>query len=252
MNARKDDRSVEKPPARPSRNSASGALASVGGAARRPRELRALPSVSPMEAVQEVNLRCVELLMHAARQDTPEALALAMELRDLLRQLTPEMRARAARRAFLLVDMRFSNPDWWRRVKAYPARVEPAEGRGSFPRPAAIQLARSVLTLAWHCVRADRQAANVLLGMHFAVSELIAKMAINDIDRIVERHFRHARPRWETRPDIWRKLLLASKTPNIRRAREINVRGLQWIAGALIAPRADLVPSGQTPKRPSL
>jgi len=241
MNARKDDRSVEKPPAHSALNSAVGAVPSIAGTRRRLRELRALPSVSPLEAVQEVNLRCVELLMHAARQGTPEALPLAIELRDVLRQLTPEMRARAARRAFLLVDMHFSNPDWWRRVKAYPARVEPAaEGRGSFPRPAAVQLARSVLTLAWHCVRADRHAAYVLLGLHFAVSELIARMSINDIDRIVERHFRHTRPRWEDRPGVWRKLLLASKTPNIRRAREINVRGLQWIAGALIAPRADL------------
>ena len=241
MNARKDDRSVRKPPARPTRSSALGAYPLAARPRWRSRELRALPSVSPLEAVQEVNLRCVELLTHVARQGIPETLPLAMALRDVLGQLTPDMRARAARRAFLLVDMHFSDPDWWRRVKAYPARVEAApEGRGSFPRPAAIQLARSVLTLAWHCVRADRHAANVLLGMHFAVSELIARMSINDIDRIVERHFRHARPRWETRPGIWRKLLLASKTPNIRRAREINVRGLQWIAGALIAPRADL------------
>jgi len=237
MNARKHDRSLSKPSPRRVQGTTPRASPPLR---RTSREVRALPSISPVEAVQEVNLRCIELLTHAARQSTPEVVELARELRDVLRQLTQEMRARAARRPFLLVDMHFANPDWWRRVKTYPARVEPiAEGRGSFSRPAAIQLARTVLTLAWHCVRADRHAAYVLLGLHFVVSELIAKMSIDDISRIAERHFRDARPRWEDRPEMWRKLLLASKTPNVRRARDVNVRGLQWIAGTLIVPGAN-------------
>ena len=104
--------------------------------------------------------------------------------------MTPERRARAARRTFLLVDMELGNTDLWRRFKSHPARVESAlKGRGTFPRAAAIQLARDILILAWYGVRADRYGASLLLGLSAAVSDIIASLSLTDINRIAERQF---------------------------------------------------------------
>jgi len=195
------------------------------------------PAVRPRQEVQVVNQRCIEGLTQAARMARPETSPLVTELREVLLQMTPETRARAARRTFLLVDMELGNTNLWRRFKSHPARVEAALiGRGTFARAAAIQLAREILILAWYGVRTDRPGANLLLGMSAAVSDIIAGLSLADINRIAERQFRHVRPRWEDRPDLWLKLLSASQTPDIRRARDVNLRGLQLIVGAIVIP----------------
>ncbi len=194
----------------------------------------------PLQEVYEINERCVELLVQAARSERLETFFLVKPLREVLREMTPETRARAARRAFLLVDLEFADADWWRRAKNYPTRSEPlSPDRGTFPRPSALQLARSTLTLAWHSVRADRDAAGVMLGMNSAVSSLIASLSLTEIDLIVERRFRHVRPRWDDRPSVWLQLLRASQNENIRQARDFNVRGLQLIAGALMSSQGN-------------
>jgi hypothetical protein len=200
-------------------------------------EEHAPPVLRPRQEVQRVNQRCIEGLIQAARLARPEMSPLVRELREVLLQMTPETRARAVRRTFLLVDMELGNTDLWRRLKSHPARVQPAlRGRGTFPRAAAIQLARAILILAWYGVRTDRYGANLLLGMSAAVSDIIAGLSLADIDRIAERQFCYVRPRWEDRPDLWLKLLSASQTLDIRRARDVNLRGLQLIVGAVVIP----------------
>ncbi len=200
-------------------------------------EEHAPPAVRPRQEVQRVNQRCIEMLTQAARMARLEMSPLVRELREVLLQMTPETRARAARRTFLLVDMELGNGDLWRRFKSHPARVEPAlKGRGTFPRAAAVQLARDTLILAWYGVRADCHGAKLLLGMSTVVADIVASLSLADINRIAERQFRYVRPRWEDRPDLWLKLLSASQTPDIRRARDVNLRGLQLIVGAIVIP----------------
>jgi hypothetical protein len=198
------------------------------------------PAVRPRQEVQRVNQRCIEMLTQAARMARPEPSPFVTELRDVLLQMTPERRVRAAHRTFLLVDMELGNTDLWRRFKSHPARVEPAlKGRGTFSRAASVQLARDTLILAWYGVRADCHGARLLLGLSAAVSNIIATFSLTDINRIAERQFHYVRPRWEDRPDLWRNLLSASQTPDIRRARDINLRGLQLIVGVIATPTSD-------------
>jgi hypothetical protein len=195
------------------------------------------PVIRPLQEVQRVNQRCIEMLTQAARKARREMSPLAVELRAVLLELTPEMRARAACRTFLLVDMELANADLWRRFKTHPTRTEATPtGRETFPRATAIQLARATLVLAWYGVRTDRHGAKLLLGMSAAVSDIIASLSLVEIDRIAERQFRHVRPRWEDRPDFWLKLLSASQTSDIRRARDVNLRGLQLIVGTIVSP----------------
>lgn len=191
----------------------------------------------PLRPVYEVNERCLEMLVSAARADQRPSFALVSELSDLLRALPPAERHRAAHRTFLLVDMEFGNADWWQAARNHPSKPMCAPAwRGAFPRASAIQLARMTLMLAWHSLRADQATAGILLGMTRPVSDLIAELRFDEIDRIAEKRFRHVRPRWDDRPAVWRKLLLAAKENDGRVMREVNVHGVQLLTGDLLVP----------------
>lgn len=103
------------------------------------------------------------------------------------------------------------------------------------PRRAAVQLARATLILAWHTVRTEDSAADLLLGACPAVSEILKTLPLSAVDRIVDQHHRHARPRWEDRPGMWLHLLVASQKEDIRGGRDVNLRGLKLIAGELLS-----------------
>jgi hypothetical protein len=193
-----------------------------------------------LERLHEINQRCIELFVHAARNRGTPAFEFISPLRDLLLVMTGEAQRRAAERTFVLIDFQFRNVEWWRAVRERPNR--PRQGStpmtGGFPRPAAIQLARAALTLAWSGAHADRDAVCVLLGMTHPVAELISTLRFTEIDRIAEHQFRHVRPRWEDRPAVWRKLLAASEANDISAMRDFNLHGLQLLAGELMSSNA--------------
>jgi hypothetical protein len=188
-----------------------------------------------LQPLQEINERCLELLARAARGGRTGAFPFVLPLRDLLLQMTPKVRKRAAANGFLLVDLEFANALWWLSVTSRRGRCAPTpRGRGGFHRAAAVQLARATLMLAWHSLRADPRSA-CMLGISSEVGELIARCSLTELDRIAGRCFPHMRPRWEDRPGVWRQLLLSAQQPDLRRLRETNVRAVQLITGELIA-----------------
>ena len=189
--------------------------------------------VQSLAPLKEVNDRCIEMLAVAARKEQAGSLILVSHLKDLLLRTTPEVRARAAERPILLTDMQFTNTAWWRAAREHPARPAPLPSwRGSFPKPAAVGLARATLMLAWLSLRSSPESA-VLLGLLPEVAELIADLSLSDIDSIVERRFQHVRPRWEDRPAAWRHLLMAAENADFRKTREFNLYSLQLVTGEL-------------------
>ena len=191
----------------------------------------------PIFGSYEVNERCIEMLVNAARHEQDRPFALVSELRELLRSLDPPMRQRAARLTFLLVDMEFANPDWWHAARNHPSQqMRTPLWRGCFPRPSAIQLARATLLLAWNSLRADPVTARILLGMAPGVSDLIADLRFDEIDRIAQKRFRHVRPRWDDRPAVWRRLLLAAQAEDEKLMGEFNLHGVQLLVGELLTP----------------
>ena len=196
----------------------------------RPSTVSVFQSLAPLK---EVNNRCIEMLAAAARKERAGSPTLVAQLKDVLLRVTPEVRARAAQRPVLLTDMQFTNALWWRAARAHPARPAPLPSwRGSFPRPAAVSLARATLMLAWHSLRSSPESA-VLLGVLPGVAELITGLSLTDIDSIVERRFQHVRPRWEDRPAVWRRLLLAAESEDFRKTRDFNLYSLQLVTGDL-------------------
>lgn len=201
-----------------------------------------------LREVHALNERLIQILVQEARSFQPGTLPLVKLLRELLLRITPESCAWAARRAFILVHLELDDPRTWRRVLLHTARSRAvSDARGAMPRASAIQLARATLMLAWYTVRADRTAATVLFGMHSAVADMIASLSLTQIDRIAEQHFHLARPRWEDHLALWRELLEASQSPNVRRARDLDLRGLQLITAALVMPETQHVPGSRMP-----
>ena len=189
----------------------------------------------------EVNERCLELLVHAARRESKGSFRLVGELRELLKTADPGVRRRAACRSFLLVDMEFGNSDWWRGAGSHLSQYArlPLWGR-SFPPGSGTQLARAALLVAWNSLRAarDPETARVLLGMTPEVGDLIARLKFDQIDRIAQKRFRFVRPRWEDRPAVWRRLLLAARADSTVLMGEFNVHALQLLAGDLMGSHA--------------
>lgn len=191
---------------------------------------RLLEKPSPLH---EVNGRCLAMLMQSARQNRPGGISLVLHLKDLLLRLTPEAQQRAAQSSILLTDIHFANPSWWRTAKTHPMRPAPLSSwQGGFPRTAAVQLARATLMLCWHGLRSHPQDA-VLLGISAPVAEVIEGLSLTEIDHIVDRRFRHLRPRWEDRPAVWRALLLAAESEDFRKTRDFSLYSLQLVTGAL-------------------
>ena len=189
---------------------------------------------SSLAPVYEINERCIDLLVEAARDDKHPAPGLVVALRTPLLQLTPEMRMRVARRALLLVDLGFRDIAWWKDAQRDPQRsTRTPVTLDTFPARAAMTLARSTLILAWHSIRADRTAAGLMLGISRPVADVILSLPLTDLDRIAEKRFRRLRPRWEDCPALWRQLLLSVEATDFRKEREFNLRALQLVAGQL-------------------
>lgn len=188
--------------------------------------------VFPYQTLHEVNERCIELLVNAARSESTSAFPLVRQLRDILRTSDPEIRRRAASRSILLVDIAFHDGDWWRGVSLEPTRRRrPLLAYTGFPRRTAVPLARATLMLAWHAIQEDLDTATVLLGMHRDVAKVIASLHLSEIDSIAERRFRQVLPRWHDQPDYWAELFEAARSGTPAALRRCDVRGLQMIVG---------------------
>jgi len=189
----------------------------------------------PLNGCCEVNARCIEMLVHAARHQKGESFTLVAELRDLLESLDPTMRQRATRVGIPLVDMEFSNAAVWHPARIHTfQRIRTPIWAGSFPRTSAIQLARRTLLLAWNSLQSDPATSPVLLGMTAPVAEVISKLTLEEIYHIAQKRFRYVRPRWDDRPAVWRRLLLAAQTGDEGLMCQFNWYALQLVAGEFI------------------
>ena len=165
--------------------------------------------------------------------------------KGLLRDSSAVMRRKAASRCYLLIDMEFADPEWWRTVLQRPDRTLRA-GRWAdgFPRRTAVPLTRSTLMLAWQGVRADADVACALFGMHRGAAAVVSSMQLSDIDRLADRHFRRIKPRWVDRPSLWRELLQSARAETPTASRDVNLHALRLLADDACSTRRCHAPQG--------
>lgn len=201
--------------------------------------LRSSETEPSLQGFFEVNARCIEMLVSAARRESKQSFTLVAELRAPLIRLDPRMRERAAAHAFLLIDVEFGNADWWQAARAHSS--QPLRGplwKGVFPRESAVQLAVATLMFAWNSVRTDAARMLVPLGMTRAVAQIIASLRFEEVDRIARKRSAYARPRWEDRPAVWRRLLAAAEANDPKAMGAFRLHAVQLLAGDLLPARA--------------
>ena len=197
-----------------------------------------------LSSIHEVNERCLELLVHTAHTGPVPPFGLVFSLRDLLLEMTPELRKRTAARAFLLIDFEFRNVDWWTAVCKFPEKqFRGTAWRNPFPRRSAIPLTRATLMLAWQAIRTAGVRACIVLGIADKVAEMIGDLQLTELDRIADRHHRHLEPRWADRPAVWQPLLAAASAQDWAATKRIDTYGLQLLTG-------DLMPASKISPRP--
>lgn len=186
-----------------------------------------------LQPIWELNARCLGLLAECARKEPADTFPLLRHVRIPILGMTSEMRSRAARQSFLLLDMEFANSKWWRTLRQASRSRPLPPWQGQFPRAKARALARATLSATWHGLRGDRHA-RFRMGMAPEVAEVIEALSLTELERLAEKAYRFLRPRWVDRPEVWLHLLESAATGDYRRAREFNVRGLQLFLGELL------------------
>lgn len=194
-----------------------------------------------LNSIHEVNERCLELLVFAARSEPIPPFSLVFPIRDVLLGMTPELRKRAAARPFLLVDFEFRNVDWWTAVRRFPEKqFRGTAWRNPLPRRSAIPLTRATLMLAWQVIRTEKTC--IVLGIADKVAGIIGDLQLTELDRIADRRHRHLEPRWADRPAVWHSLLSAASVPESAAMKRVDAYGLQLLTG-------DLIPVSKIPHR---
>jgi hypothetical protein len=183
--------------------------------------------------LQEVNGRLLDLLVLASQNPNASGLPLALDLRDVLEHMDPTARERAAASPFLLVEFGFRDAARWSSVRGVVESINPREGY--FPHPQALELAQMTLILAWSLVRSNRDAAFVMLGVSPACAGIVADLRLQDLQRIAAERSAWIRPRWETRADVWRRLLSTADTLVSPPPDQLGTHGLKLFFGNLFS-----------------
>lgn len=70
-----------------------------------------------------------------------------------------------------------------------------------------------------------------LFGMTRDIAELISALSLTKIELLARQLHRHLKPRWEDQPTVWRHLLVAAQTEDMRPQRALCLRSLRLLAG---------------------
>jgi len=97
-----------------------------------------------------------------------------------------------------------------------------------------------VFTYAWHLARSHEAAARLLLGMPAPTAAAINDYTLRQIHTLAESHTQWLTPRWPTRVQVWRELLLAAASGEPLVLERARLRGLTLLAAdARLAPRTE-------------
>lgn len=193
--------------------------------------------VQSLDLVRQLNLRSVELLCRVA-----ESCDTALDVVALNRQLwigaTREARHSLAMLPFVLVDARFMDAAWWRRMSAIDLHQHGAgEDSNGLPDDSSAELMQETMMFAWQTARWDRSAAQLLLGMSSPVANVIAALTPQQVRAIAAREPHAVRVRWGDDPWFWRDLLSAASMSDQLRLAALQLTGKLRICSELAEMR---------------
>ena len=186
---------------------------------RKPKEPSALSAVTMsrwpggpcLELIQAFNDRYLECLVRSAQWGDPRVLPdILCTHQRLWMALESDARKRASQCPFILADLQFGNSDWWKEARSGQRSGRGELGGGIFPWIISMEIARDVLTIAWHTAREDICLGTLLIGMSVEVGEIVANFNLHELWQFADRHHDCVRPRHENQHAFWGRLLSAA------------------------------------------
>jgi len=188
-----------------------------------------------LEEMRKLNERCFAQLAQAVKTHPDPAGSPALEI---LTQFAAQIDARVCGRAgscpVLLLDLDFNDPDRWDRIIAGMSLAAPP---ALFGREAASSLLHEILMQAWSFSHSTPRAASLFFGMAPKVTEALAKLTGEELERIAREQAVHLRPRWEDRRTFWARLLEAATGTNEEALVDVQLHCLSLLGGDLVPQR---------------
>jgi hypothetical protein len=202
-----------------------------------------------LASLAELNELALALLAEQAAARSSCGKPLLQMMAQLWHTLDASAQRRAACCPYLLVDAGFADGLRWQSA-ALPQVGDSGDRAYAafFSTPNAPAVARLVFTYAWHLVRSQGRAAQLLLGVSATSAAVIGRHTLPQIQALAESHAGWLTPRWPTRLTVWRELLLAAASGEPAALQRVQLRGLTLMAGEarLAAQR-----TARSPGRPS-
>jgi len=206
-------------------------IGSAQAAAQAPRrEPQSWLGKATLESVLEVNEQILALLRAQCLAGVAPP-PLLREVGALLMSLDARSLRCAAASAVLLVDVGWADAGLWSDAILGAVNDRPTR----FPEPfftvdGAVAVMRLAMTQAWHLARSEPGAARLLLGVSAANVTVIGGCTLSRLTRVAEARIQWLRPRWESRPTIWRDLLRTACEGDSGALERLRGRGLQLLA----------------------
>jgi hypothetical protein len=186
-----------------------------------------------LDLALEINQRVLKLISDwAAHRDT-DAWPLTMQDRKLWSKLDSRAIASAARFPFVILDVHFTDVEWWRSTIAGSSRAAASD---VWPANISEELMSETLIFAWHTAKWDRRVARLSLGMLPGVATLIARLTPQQLARVSKEHSGALRLRWDNDKDFWSRLLVAARDGDEVVLAETHLHAKLLLCGDMISP----------------
>lgn len=184
-----------------------------------------------LEALAEVNHRCLGLLAEQALAPGSQGQPALQQVGELWRALDERSRWQAARCPYLLVDACFGEPQRWRWLSGLRVNDAPhAPSASFFTVPQTAALARTVFVYAWSMVVNQPDGAPMVLGIHPDCAGLLGACTVTQVHELAEHGASWLRPRWLKRVRLWRQMLVAAAEDDVANLERSRMQGLQMLA----------------------
>jgi hypothetical protein len=183
-----------------------------------------------LESVVEVNEQVLALLREQCRLAVAQP-PLLQDVSSLVLNLDAKSLRCAAGSAVLLVDAQFADARAWPEAIVGAVNDRPPLAPAAFfTVDGTVAVMRLVMTHAWHLARSEPAAARLLLGLSAANLAVIGGCTLSRLTQLAETRTQWLRPRWESRPRVWRNLLRTAGAADSAAVERLRVRGLQLLA----------------------
>jgi hypothetical protein len=188
-----------------------------------------------LDEVRQLNARCFAQLVEAVKAHPDPAGTPALQvLFEHASQIDARVCERAGSCPVLLLDLDFGLPERWDRATVAMHSSLPL---GLFTRNAASPLLHEILMQAWSLAHAAPRSTRLFFGMAPEVTEAIARLTGEDLERVAQERAAYLRPRWEDRRTFWARLLDAAVGTNDAALVDVHLHCLSLLGGELLPVR---------------